>query len=104
MEAKENPFDPTRRSPFCSSSRVVDDDGRVGRGASHLTPRDEKMMGQFMRDAFAKKAGIEITKEQFIVLVKLDEQDGIMQKDLAFITERNKGSLARLISFCTLAP
>lgn len=60
--------------------------------------KTEKMMGQYLREAFAKKAGIEITKEQFIVLVKLDEQDGIMQKDLAFITERNKGSLARLIN------
>ena len=53
-------------------------------------------MGMFMRESFAK-IGIEITKEQFIVLAKLEQQDGIMQKDLAYITERNKGSLARLI-------
>lgn len=59
--------------------------------------KTEKMMGMFMRDAFAK-AGIEITKEQFIVLAKLEQQDGIMQKNLAYITERNKGSLARLIN------
>jgi len=59
--------------------------------------KTEKLMGMFMRDAFAK-SGIEITKEQFIVLVKLDQQDGLNQKDLAYITERNKGSLARLIN------
>ena len=59
--------------------------------------KTEKLMGMFMRDSFAK-AGIEITKEQFIVLAKLEQQDGIMQKDLADITERNKGSLARLIN------
>jgi DNA-binding MarR family transcriptional regulator len=59
--------------------------------------KTEKMMGMFMRDAFAK-AGVEITKEQFIVLAKLEQQDGIMQKDLAYITERNKGSLARLVN------
>ena len=59
--------------------------------------KTEKMMGMFMRDAFAK-AGVEITKEQFIVLAKLEQQDGIMQKDLAYITERNKGSLARVVN------
>jgi len=50
-----------------------------------------------MKDSFAKE-GIEMTREQFVVLVKLSEKDGIMQKDLAFITDRNKGSLARLIN------
>ena len=59
--------------------------------------KTEKLMGIFMRDAF-NKAGIDITKEQFIVLAELDQQDGIMQKNLADITERNKGSLARLIN------
>jgi DNA-binding MarR family transcriptional regulator len=59
--------------------------------------KTEKLMNMFMRDSFAK-AGVEITKEQFILLAKLEQQDGIKQKDLAYITERNKGSLARLIN------
>lgn len=59
--------------------------------------RTEKMMGLFFRDALSAQ-GIEMTREQFILLIKLHQQDGIMQKDLAFITDRNKGSLARLIN------
>jgi len=56
-----------------------------------------KLMSIFIKDAFAEHA-VDLTKEQFILLKVLHEQDGVIQKDLAFITERNKGSLARLIN------
>lgn len=59
--------------------------------------KTEKMMSLFLKDTFAAH-GTEMTREQFILLKKLYDQDGLMQKDLAFITDRNKGSLARLVS------
>ena len=68
--------------------------------ASSVAPwvgKTAKMMSIFLKDTFAKHA-IDLTKEQFILLKVLHDQDGVIQKDLAFITERNKGSLARLIT------
>lgn len=56
-----------------------------------------KMMGIFLKERF-KEHGVDLTREQFILLKVLHDEDGKMQKDLAFITERNKGSLARLIT------
>ncbi len=44
-----------------------------------------------------KSHGIDISKEQFIVLKYLQEKDGIKQNDLAFITNRSKTALTRLI-------
>ena len=45
-----------------------------------------------------KMSGIDISKEQFIVLKHLDEEDGRIQNDLAFITNRSKTALTRLIN------
>ena len=42
--------------------------------------------------------GIELTRVQFILLKKLVENDGQPQHNLAFVTDRDKASLARLIS------
>ena len=42
--------------------------------------------------------GIDLTKEQMIVLKKLHDQDGMNQNELAFLTLRNKSSLTRLLS------
>lgn len=44
------------------------------------------------------KAGLDISKEQMIVLKKLYEQDGLNQNELARLTYRDKSSLARLLS------
>ncbi len=44
-----------------------------------------------------KSHGINISKEQFIVLKHLDVKDGRKQNDLAFITDRSKTALTRLI-------
>ncbi len=46
---------------------------------------------------YMKSHGINISKEQFIVLKHLDEKDGRKQNDLAFITNRSKTALTRLI-------
>ena len=43
-------------------------------------------------------AGITLSKHQIILLRILSLQDGIPQNDLAFITDRDKTSLTRLIS------
>ncbi len=57
-----------------------------------------KMMNMFICDVFQKN-NIQVTKEQWIVLKILhDDTDGIIQNELAFITNRNKASLTRLIN------
>ena len=55
-----------------------------------------KFMGYYIAD-YMKSHGINISKEQFIVLKHLDEKDGRKQNDLAFITNRSKTALTRLI-------
>lgn len=40
---------------------------------------------------------IKLTKEQWLLLKKLHERNGMVQNDLAFITDRSKTSLTRLI-------
>jgi DNA-binding MarR family transcriptional regulator len=47
---------------------------------------------------YMKSNGINISKEQFIVLKYLNEKDGRKQNDLAFITNRSKTALTRLIN------
>lgn len=45
-----------------------------------------------------KSNNLDLTKEQMVVLKKLDENDGLNQNELAFLTLRNKSSLTRLLS------
>ena len=56
-----------------------------------------KMIDYHVQDVFHEK-NISLTKIQWIVLKRLDEHDGIPQHHLAFLTNRNKASLARLIN------
>lgn len=44
-----------------------------------------------------KENGIDLTKEQMVVLKKLHEKDGLSQNELAFLVLRNKSSLTRLL-------
>ena len=44
-----------------------------------------------------KENGIDLSKEQFLLLKYLYDQDGRIQNELAFITDRSKTSLTRLI-------
>ena len=45
-----------------------------------------------------KSNGINLTKEQMVVLKKLHDKDGLNQNELAFLTLRNKSSLTRLLT------
>lgn len=56
-----------------------------------------KLSGFYFTDTFHKH-GIELSKEQWLVLRKLIDKDGQIQNDLAFITNRSKTSLTRLIN------
>lgn len=59
--------------------------------------RTVKLVDYHMQEAFAAK-GLDLTKEQMIVLKTLHGQDGINQNELAGLTFRDKSSLARLLS------
>jgi len=56
-----------------------------------------KLAGFYFIDTFHDN-GIELSKEQWLVLKKLHDKDGQIQNDLAFITNRSKTSLTRLIN------
>ena len=55
-----------------------------------------KFIDYFIGDHM-KEHGIDLSKEQFIVLKYLNDKDGLIQNDLAFITNRSKTALTRLI-------
>lgn len=59
--------------------------------------RTVKIVDCHLQEAF-DSYGVDLTKEQMIVLKKLSEQDGINQNELASLTYRDKSSLARLLS------
>lgn len=56
-----------------------------------------KLVDYHMYEAFSE-AKLDLTKEQMIVLKKLHIKDGLNQNELAFLTYRDKSSLARLLS------
>ena len=56
-----------------------------------------KLAGFYFIDAFHDN-GIDLSKEQWLVLKKLHDKDGQIQNDLAFITNRSKTALTRLIN------
>ena len=58
--------------------------------------RTAKFMDFYISDFF-KERGINLSKEQFIVLKHLYDTDGLVQNQLAFITNRSKTALTRLI-------
>lgn len=45
-----------------------------------------------------EQQNIKVSRDQYIVLRKLSEEDGQMQNDLAFATDRDKTSLTRLLT------
>lgn len=59
--------------------------------------RTAKYLSFYFIDCF-QKYGINLSKEQWLVLKKLTDKDGQIQNDLAFITDRSKTSLTRLIN------
>lgn len=56
-----------------------------------------KLLGIYINDNLQME-GIKLTRNQFVVLKILSSRKGICQNELAFITERDKTSLTRLIS------
>ena len=56
-----------------------------------------KLAGYYFIDTFHEN-GIELSKEQWLVLKKLNDKDGQTHNDLASITNRSKTSLTRLIN------
>ena len=56
-----------------------------------------KLVDYHMHEAFSE-AKLDLTKEQMVVLKKLHVKDGLNQNELAFLTYRDKSSLARLLS------
>ena len=55
-----------------------------------------KMLACLVSEIFQKN-NINLTREQWVFLLKLHQKDGIPQNKLAFITERDKTSLTRLV-------
>ena len=56
-----------------------------------------KMLGILVKEQ-ARERGIDMTREQFILLKMLHLNDGVPQSELAFIAENNKSSITRLIN------
>jgi len=60
--------------------------------------KTSKMMNVYISDVFHQN-NISISKQQWIVLkILFENPEGIIQNKLAFITDRNKASLTRLIN------
>ena len=56
-----------------------------------------KIVGCHLHEEF-ERAGLDITKEQMLVLKKLDEHGDLSQNDLAELIFRDKSSLTRLLT------
>jgi len=56
-----------------------------------------KYAGLYFNDIFHEN-NIDLSKEQWLVLMKLHNADGLVQNDLAFITDRSKTALTRMIN------
>jgi len=55
-----------------------------------------KLVDYYIQEMLNDK-GLDLTKEQMIVLKRLHDKDGLNQNELAFLTLRNKSSLTRLL-------
>ena len=58
--------------------------------------RTAKFMDYYIVD-YMKQHGLDISKSQFILLKKLHDKDGQKQNELAYLTNRSKTALSRLI-------
>lgn len=59
--------------------------------------KSRKLIDYFFIDRISQH-GIELTKVQWILLMKLKERNGEPQHNLAFLTNRDKASLTRLLT------
>ena len=76
-----------------NSDILVDFDTSVGRWIGSTA----KMVDNYLHEAFQNQ-GLDLSKEQMVVLRKLHENDGLIQNELAYLTLRDKSSLARLLA------
>jgi DNA-binding MarR family transcriptional regulator len=72
---------------------LVDFDQSVGRWIG----KSSKMVDNYLHEAFQVE-GLDLSKEQMLVLKRLHERDGLIQNELAFLTLRDKSTLARLLA------
>ncbi|MGB5361386.1 MAG: MarR family transcriptional regulator [Eudoraea sp.] len=72
---------------------LVDFDKSIGRWIGSTA----KMVDNYLHEAFQSE-GLDLSKEQMVVLKKLHENDGLIQNELAYLTLRDKSSLARLLA------
>ena len=59
--------------------------------------RTMKCIDHYVNDRLHDE-GVELTRVQLLLLIKLNQEDGQPQHSLAFITDRDKASLGRLIN------
>ncbi len=59
--------------------------------------KTSKIMDYYLHEILLDQ-GLDLSKEQMITLKKLHDEDGLNQNELAFLTFRDKSSLARLLS------
>jgi len=59
--------------------------------------KTSRMFGYLLHEVLLEH-DIDITKEQLVILMKLNEKGSLKQSELAFITDRDKTSLTRLIN------
>lgn len=76
-----------------SKSHNIDFENSIGPWIGKTT----KIVDYYMQEMLIEN-DLDLSKEQFIVLKKLHDKDGLNQNELAFLTFRDKSSLARLLS------
>lgn len=76
-----------------NSDILIDFDTSVGRWIGSTA----KMVDNYLHETF-QNHGLDLSKEQMVVLKKLHENDGLIQNELAYLTLRDKSSLARLLA------
>ena len=59
--------------------------------------KTSKIVDYYLHELLLEQ-GLDLSKEQMITLKKLHDKDGLNQNELAFLTFRDKSSLARLLS------
>ena len=82
---------------FAHSIKIMSEEKEFENSLLPYLGRTAKFMSFYFIDSF-KEFGFSLSKEQWLVLKKLNDKDGQIQNDLAFITNRSKTSLTRLIN------
>jgi len=75
-----------------SEKKLIDFENSIGPWLGKTV----KIIDYFLQESY-NEVGLNLTKEQMIVLKKLHTQDGLNQNELALLTIRNKSSLTRLL-------